>query len=273
MPLLNISTTSGLESSNAGLFISAGSGSHPDRVLDSFELILVRSGRLNLVEENREFDLATGDSLLLWPHKRHRGGAPYESDTSFYWAHFYFRSHTTRNNAGSTLVRQHVRLGNPLRLVELFHRFLNDQENGVVSANYFSVLLKLMLLEIAIQDGKAADSTSARTLASAAQALIAKGHRERSSTARLAEQLNCNPDYLGRVYKETFGITLTTGIHTARMHHAKSLLLLSSMSIKQIAAVCGYENPDYFRRIFRRHYDMQPAQFRSLHLRQHTNSV
>jgi AraC-like DNA-binding protein len=56
------------------------------------------------------------------------------------------------------------------------------------------------------------------------------------------------------------------------MQHAKSLLLLTSMTIKEIATHCGYENVDYFRRLFRRFFDMQPNQFRSLHLKQHTNA-
>jgi AraC-like DNA-binding protein len=36
---------------------------------------------------------------------------------------------------------------------------------------------------------------------------------------------------------------------------------------------CGYENPDYFRRMFRRFFDMQPNQFRLLHPQQHTNAT
>jgi AraC-like DNA-binding protein len=57
------------------------------------------------------------------------------------------------------------------------------------------------------------------------------------------------------------------------MHHAKNLLLLSSLNVKEVSAACGYGNPDYFRRMFRRFFDMQPNQFRSLHPRQHTNAA
>jgi len=93
------------------------------------------------------------------------------------------------------------------------------------------------------------------------------------ATSEIARTLHCNPDYLGRVYRETFGHSLTNGIHQARMHHAKNLLLLSSLNVKEISAACGYGNPDYFRRMFRRFFDMQPNQFRSLHPRQHTNAA
>jgi len=44
------------------------------------------------------------------------------------------------------------------------------------------------------------------------------------------------------------------------------------LNVKEISVACGYADSDYFRRIFRRHFDMQPKQFRSLHLRQHTNA-
>jgi len=173
-------------------------------------------------------------------------------------------------------VHQVADIPRPLRLVELFRRFLDDQENDDLEPNYAATLVKLMLLEIALQNqSKHAKKLQppARKLAATAQVAIGKRFREPITTSEIARTLHCNPDYLGRVYRETFGHNLTTGIHQARMHHAKNLLLLSSLNVKEISAACGYSNPDYFRRMFRRFFDMQPNQFRSLHPRQHTNAA
>ena len=161
-------------------------------------------------------------------------------------------------------------------MVELFRRFLDDQENNDLEPNYAATLVKLMLLEIALQDQSKhgrRGQPPARKLAATAQVAIGKRFREPITTSEIARTLHCNPDYLGRVYRETFGHSLTIGIHQARMHHAKNLLLLSSLNVKEVSAACGYGNPDYFRRMFRRFFDMQPNQFRSLHPRQHTNAA
>src|SRR6202035_2181201 len=77
------------EACNAGLFVSPAQGIHPERVIDSYDPILVRTGTLVLSEETTVFALEQGDTLILWPGRVHRGVAPYASNTSFYWVHFY----------------------------------------------------------------------------------------------------------------------------------------------------------------------------------------
>ncbi|MFB9995012.1 AraC family ligand binding domain-containing protein [Deinococcus oregonensis] len=50
---------------------------HPDRVIQTYELIFVKEGVLSLEEAGREFDLQAGETLLLWPGRRHRGVRPF----------------------------------------------------------------------------------------------------------------------------------------------------------------------------------------------------
>jgi len=270
---LIISTQTALSASNAGLFVAPRYGLHPERELASFELIFVRSGVLRLWENENRFEVSPGQTLILWPGRRHGPSAPYEPKTSFYWLHFELDSPSCATGA---VVPQVADVPRPLRLVELFRRFLDDQENDDLEPNYAATLVKLMLLEIALQNQSQQANRMhppARKLAATAQLAIGKRFREPITTTEIARTLHCNPDYLGRVYRETFGHSLTVGIHQARMHHAKNLLLLSSLNVKEISAACGYGNPDYFRRMFRRFFDMQPNQYRSLHPRQHTNAA
>jgi AraC-like DNA-binding protein len=270
---LRISTGTRLCAANAGLFVAPGARSHPERCIETYELIFVRSGVLRLWEEKRQFVLPPQHALILWPNRRHGPGAPYEPRTSFYWLHFDLEPED--NSPDFVTVPQVTQVPQPLRLVELLRRFLDDQENTRLEPNYASVLVKLMLLEIGAQvkDPQSAAPQQPRKLAAIAQTALGKRFREPITTSEIARMLHCNPDYLGRVYREAFGCSLTTGIHRVRMHHAKNLLLLSSLTVKEVSLACGYENPDYFRRIFRRFFDMQPNQFRLLHPQQHTNAT
>jgi len=271
---LAVSDKSKFEPSNAGLFVSPGHGIHAERVIDSYELILVRTGTLILGEETTVFTLEQGDTLVLWPGRIHRGVAPYAANTSFYWIHFYTTMSTPASSDDGASIPQHCRLPEPLRLTELFLRFLDDQEHHRLDKVYASTLAKLMLLEIALQiRPQFIEQKQAQHLANQAQTLITRNFREPLSTSLIARKLNRNPDYLGRVYRQTYGCNPTEGIHRARMKHAKNLLLLTSMNVDEIACACGYEDTDYFRRVFRRFYDMQPRRFRTLHVKQHTNSA
>jgi AraC-like DNA-binding protein len=270
---IRISTGTRLSAANAGLFVAPGARSHPERCITTYELIFVRTGVLRLWEEERQFLLPPQHALILWPNRRHGPAAPYEPRTSFYWLHFHLEADDT--SVDQVTVPQVTRVAQPLRLVELLRRFLDDQENCHLEANYASVLVKLMLLEIATQvaDPESEAPQHRGKLAAIAQTALGKRFREPITTSEIARMLHCNPDYLGRVYRETFGYSLTTGIHRVRMHHAKNLLLLSSLTVKEVSMACGYENPDYFRRMFRRFFDMQPNQFRLLHPQQHTNAT
>jgi AraC-like DNA-binding protein len=271
---LRLSEACKFEACNAGLFVSPAHGIHPERVIDSYELILVRTGTLVLGEETTVFALEQGDTLILWPGRVHRGIAPYASNTSFYWIHFYLWAKTRVPTDEGASIPQHCRLPEPLRLTELFLRFLDDQERQRLDADYASTLLKLMLLEIALQNRPhfSAEMQS-QNLAIQVQALITRNFREPLSTSLIARKLRRNPDYLGRVYRQTYGCNPTEGIHRARMKHAKNLLLLTSMNVNEIAIACGYEDSDYFRKVFRRFFDMQPRRFRTLHAKQHLNSA
>ena len=127
---LRLSDALRVEACNAGLFVSPAQGIHHGRVIDSYELILVRTGTLVLSEETTVFALEQGDTLILWPGRFHRGVAPYAPNTSFYWVHFFLRADAPDTAVEGSVIPQHCRLPEPLRLTELFLRFLDDQERN-----------------------------------------------------------------------------------------------------------------------------------------------
>src|ERR1700737_1510433 len=135
---LRLSGASKFEACNGGLFVSPAQGIHPERIIDSYELILVRTGTLVLGEETTVFALEQGDTLILWPGRVHRGVAPYASNTSFYWVHFYLVAMVPDPADEGSSIPQHCRLPEPLRLTELFLRFLDDQERHRLDKDYAS---------------------------------------------------------------------------------------------------------------------------------------
>lgn len=257
-----------LQALNAGLFVSRGRGLHPDRTIDSHELILVKRGNLGLAEGTREFTLAAGDALLLWPGRRHYGTAPYPPDLTFYWIHWRMPSGKAPARAGLA-VPQLGRPARPDRLTELLHQFLDDQESGALQPLQAAWLVQLMLAEAA---RAAAPSGAGHLLADRADAyLAAQGHRA-LSTSEVAEALRCNPDYLGRVYRKARGVTLTDGIHRRRVREARGLLIEGRLNVDEVARECGFDDAGYFRRIFKRLTGLTPRAFQRLHARAHINT-
>jgi AraC-like DNA-binding protein len=87
-PILTLAVDPGLRPLHAGLFISPGRGRHPDRVGDSWEVIVVERGRLGLAVGGTDHDLGPGDWVLMPKGVRHHGTREYPRDLRFAWLHF-----------------------------------------------------------------------------------------------------------------------------------------------------------------------------------------
>ncbi len=272
---LSVPAAPALKACNAGLFVSRGKGIHNDRVIDSHELIFVRRGVLSMQEDNRDFEVGPGQTLLLWPGRRHRGTRPYPPDLSFYWIHFQLPASAARGKSAPLAVPQHATLRAEDRLAELFHRFLDDQESGRLEPVPAALLILLMLCEVSSSHGGGAGgrpSDAAAALATRARLLIQTRFHEAISTAELASALSCNADYLGRVYRKAYGRTLVDEIHEMRLRSARRMLMESTQNIDQISREVGFQDSGYFRRIFRKRQGLSPRAFRQLYARTHVNT-
>lgn len=259
---------------NAGLFVSNGTGIHDQRTIDSYELIFVRKGVLELYEEDREFHVHPGQTLILWPGRRHGGLASFQRDLSFYWLHFGL---VCPNDSGETTlldIPQVVTVSNPDRLTESFHRYLDDQETGWLTRTHASLLLLLMLDEIrsTTTSEQSREPTDQCPINSLIEAYIANHYNEDISTSTIASELSYNSDYLERVFRQTKGYTITRAIHRKRIKDAKTLLIQDYMNIEEIARSCGYRDAGYFRKVFKSMTGMTPHRFRHLHTHIHMNS-
>ncbi len=261
-------------SENGGLFISRGFGRHPDRIISSYEIIYVVKGSLALREGEREYRIAHGGFLILVPGLRHWGAEDYPPDLEFYWLHFrlaegaegdYFRS-------GLALPRRgEVREGE--RLVELFRWFLDSQEKGELDSRLADMLCAMILVVAGRRpDVVAGPNDRVARLAREARRMVKKSSQEHLTTSILAERLACNPDYLGRIYKKSFGISITEDIHAHRIKLAKKLLLDENLNVNEIAQRSGYAEAVYFRRMFKRREGLAPGAFRRMYSHMHMNS-
>ena len=77
-----------------------------------------------------------------------------------------------------------------------------------------------------------------------------------------AEFLKVNASYLSNLFKKETGYTLTTYVNKKRMEHAAFLLSVTALPIAAIAQQCGILDENYFTKLFKRHYQITPSQYR-----------
>lgn len=85
-----------------------------------------------------------------------------------------------------------------------------------------------------------------------------------------ADSLNVNASYLSSLFKKEMGVTLTEYVNTARIHHAKILLIATDLPVKSVAARCGVTDLRYFSRIFHRITGETPTDYRTKNTYNHT---
>jgi AraC-like DNA-binding protein len=248
---------------HAGLFISRGFGAHPIRVIDSYEIIFVRTGKLEMFEEDREYTVEAGQALLLWPGLKHGGSAPYASDLSFFWVHFQVADAGPLAGNAEFPAAKLTTVWRPDVMTELFHRYLNDRESGYLNDFAYGLYVLQMLNELNPVRGKESRAR-ANKFAELADRWIRANFNMPLSTSSVASALGCNADYLGRMFRGSYGKPLTEAIHDARVNHACGLLLNATDNVDEIARECGYTDPGYFRRVFARRKGVSPSVYRKM---------
>lgn len=272
--MLKLSIALPIRVQNGGLFISRGVGRHPARKLTSWEIIFVEKGTLSIQEENNVFEVNPGESVLLWPARRHVGIEDFPADLKFYWLHFEVDPQQIIETGITPMeIGQHCRVGDPQYIISLFRQFLTEQEKLQRSgALEFILLLILQHVAQGERDKRDAEEPETSLVWKARQLIRTRFHQPLSSSL-LAKELHCNADYLGRIYKRKFHLTLTEAIQRQRVRAAEKLLLSNSLALKEVAEQCGFNDVSYFRQIFRKNTGLTPAVWKRRYCQEHINST
>jgi signal transduction histidine kinase/DNA-binding LacI/PurR family transcriptional regulator/AraC-like DNA-binding protein len=95
-----------------------------------------------------------------------------------------------------------------------------------------------------------------------ASAYIQQNFSRSFSLDELSETIGVSKSYLSRVFKIEMGISLWDYLNRFRNQKAKELLLLTDVSITEIAAEVGYDDVGYFSRVFREIIGCSPRGYR-----------
>lgn len=82
----------------------------------------------------------------------------------------------------------------------------------------------------------------------------------------MADKSNVSPRYLSDLLKQETGKTAIELIHIHLIKQAKNLLKENSMNISEIAFFLGFENANYFARLFKKEVGIPPNVFRENNL-------
>ena len=129
--------------------------------------------------------------------------------------------------------------------------------------NYLS--LKQWFLEKVYESGRHVVQNADEELGdmiSKAKKYIDENYNKDVSLQDVSRHVNISPYHFSKVFREKTGETFIVYLTKLRINRAKELLLDKDMSIKEVCLSCGYSEPNYFSRLFKKWVGLTPTEFR-----------
>lgn len=95
--------------------------------------------------------------------------------------------------------------------------------------------------------------------------LIEKKYNEKITLSKLANTVGLSVHHFCRSFKQLTGKTTTDYINNIRLDKSIYYLKQTDYNITEIALMCGFENGNYFSRIFKKYHSTSPSQYRNLY--------
>ncbi len=227
--------------------------------LELIEIIVVYRGSLRLRVGGESVLLRAGQVAILNAHHGNHGDA---TDRSCRYAYIsftvaglaQFRPYSSRPHLWVRQCAAMDDLLHGIRSAVLMHRnpplHLGD------------IRLKHVLLGIVlnlIETGPGANTEGPARFRSALQHASERlgDHRLRAGT--LAKAVGISPNHLGRMFRDAYGFSTQSFLLRSRLGRARDLLQNPELSVKEVSALCGFRDPEYFSRRYSRQYGHPPS--------------
>jgi AraC-like DNA-binding protein len=146
----------------------------------------------------------------------------------------------------------------PVSLFRLLGSAIRSQ--SVASERQASALAYRLLVLAA--SGRQADIRD-RAVNEALRTIHYEWSRPAFGVKELADRLHLHRSSLSRRFEAAVGIPPVTYLSRLRVQNALSMLRHTDKPVAEVAALCGYEDPNYFARMIRRYTGHAPRHFRN----------
>lgn len=111
------------------------------------------------------------------------------------------------------------------------------------------------------------------TLVQRAVSVFRENFHERRGVGDAAAALGVSQSHLSRAFLKDMGIKPVLYLTRLRLEEAVRLLNTTALSINEIAEKCGFDNGNYFCKVFKKYMGVSPTDFRVQMEKQHYSSV
>ena len=238
---------------------------HPGR--QDYHLLYVKSGKLYYSIKNKQHCIQAGGILLYNPKEPQHYECFLADAPDIYWVYF------TGNDVDNTLAGLALSPGGAFpgtispEYDAVFDSIINELLYRKLHFMDVSSMLIQQLLFLISRNICTMTYISSRNdlILEKVVAIFNSNYQQKISITSIARELNYSSSWLSKTFTKHFGLSPKDYLTNLRIEKAKSLLL-STMSIKQVAELTGFPDQMYFSRVFTNREGMTPSQYRQKHL-------
>ncbi len=146
------------------------------------------------------------------------------------------------------------------RLLDLNISYFNDLAKINTNSNLISWFKKTCHQIVALV--AACDKDRTHVIVKSAKAFIEDNYQRPITINEVAQKMAITPSHLMHLFKQKTGSTFGDYLMTFRMKKAIELLTSTELSIAEVANQVGYQDSNYFSRIFKNFQGMAPSEFK-----------
>ncbi|GIV73293.1 MAG: transcriptional regulator [Caldilinea sp.] len=214
------------------------------------------------------FAVHSGEAIVIPANTPHCYGASNDDPWSIHWVHFLgstgeYLAHLVTPSSYKLSVD--ARCGTTIE--SLFRTCYELFPGGFVLSRliYCAQVLHHLLGELFFNNpafSPAMRSSRFHSIESTLAFLRQNLHRS-LSLSEMADHAGLSESHFSRIFKEQTGHSPLDYFILLKMQHASTLLSITSLSVKEVAAAVGYADPYYFSRLFKKTLGISPRTYRN----------
>lgn len=227
------------------------------------QLLFATRGEGKLITKGKTYNLKGGMAFFLQKNTQHEY-FPVGSDWDTHWL-------VIDGTAVDDLVKSlgldedvAVEISNMNELIAKFNKIRavleNDRYYGSYRASAYAYEYIIEIFRLARRNEHSAGTSNSSV--DAAIVYIEQNYQQNIRLEDLCEAAGVSKQHLCRLFKSTLQMRPMEYVTKVRIQHAKSLLITTNYSIKEIAEMVGFSDNSYFAMLFSRHEFMSPVEYR-----------
>ena len=235
----------------------------------SLEVLLVKSGRVNIQIGQTLHQLNKNDSILI-------NSGDFHSTRCLEFSQVQLLQIPQRLLSEKDASLEHAYFAYPQKSLPLYSEFtqllyelgaIYEKKEAGYALQFSSVLYNFLFLltkhcHKKISDTEISKNDNNRNRLLLIMNYVKKNHAEPISLSQVSDLVSLRPEYFCRYFKKHMGISFLTYVNEIRMNHVYADLLNTDNTITQILEKHGFTNYKLFIKIFRQKYHTTPQQFR-----------